>query len=75
MKYLVIEIQTSAQGVVSNLVSSYDSKAIAEQQYFLTLSAAAVSSVPVHAVMLISNTGSTLETRFYTHTPETVNEA
>ena len=74
MKYLVIELQTSAQGVVSNIVYSFDSKASAEQQYFLILSAAAVSNVPVHAAMLITNTVSTLETRLYTHTPESVAE-
>ena len=70
MKFLVIEIQTNANGAVSYLVDTFDSQALAEQKYFLVLSAAAVSSIPIHTAVLLTNTGATLEKRVYTHTPE-----
>ena len=70
MRYLVIEIQTNAQGTTSYLVYTYTERSLADQKYYLVLSSAAVSQIPVHTVVLLTNTGDTLEKRMYTHTME-----
>lgn len=67
--YLVIELQTT-NGVTANLVNQYESLALAEQQYYLILSAAAVSTVEIHAAMLLNCTGTVLKNDFYTHSKD-----
>lgn len=67
MKYIVIEIQTNADGTVGNLVWSYDTRNLAEQQYFLVLSSAAVSDLPVHAAVLMTSEGHTIYTQCFKH--------
>lgn len=57
MNYIVIEIQTAANGAVSNLVWAYSSLNTAYQQYHTVLASAAVSALPVHACCLMDNTG------------------
>lgn len=60
-KYLVIELQTSADGAVGNLVWSFDDENIAKSKYYAVLSAAAVSSLPQHSCILIQNDGTLLK--------------
>ena len=64
--YLVIEIQTN-DGVVSTLNYQYDDIHLAEQKYYLILSAAAVSTIDVHAAMIIDPRGTVLKNDFYEH--------
>lgn len=66
MKYIVIELQTTGNNT-ANIVTSYDSKEQAESAYYAILSAAAVSSVPVHAATLITEEGRSLMFSYYTH--------
>ena len=70
MKYIVVEIQTSADGTVGNLVSSYDSRNAAESAYHGILAAAAVSALPMHAAVLLTSEGSLIENRYYEHEAE-----
>ena len=44
MKYLVIELQTDAEGHVGNIITAHDDKLAAEAKYHTVLAAAAVSS-------------------------------
>ena len=67
MTYIVIELQTSADGQVANLVYSFDNRAEAEQKYHLILAGAAVSTVPIHAAAILTNTGALLERHVYQH--------
>lgn len=67
MKYLVIELQTNSDGTVGNLVYAFDTQAEAESKYHAVLSAAAVSTVPVHAAVLMDSTGFFLERKAYKH--------
>lgn len=71
--YLVIEIQTTA-GKISTLNYQYDKPNLAEQKYYQILSVATVSSVDVHAVMLVDNRGVVLKNDFYDHTGDEDNE-
>ena len=67
MKYLVIEIQTNADETVGNLVWSFDTRNLAEQQYFLALSSAAVSELPTHAATLMTSEGRMIYTQCFKH--------
>lgn len=74
MKYIVIELQTGADGKVGNIVTDHDTQAEAEHKYHAVLSAAAISTVPVHAAILMDNTGFVLERKAYKHTTEAAAE-
>lgn len=52
--YIVIELQKNDQGVVSNIVTAFDTLAEAESKYYTILAAAAISKVPVHSAIIVS---------------------
>lgn len=62
--YLVVEIQT-AGGKISTLNYQFDALNLAEQKYYSILSAAAVSSLDVHAAMIMDNKGTVIKNEFY----------
>ena len=66
-KYIVIELQTNADGTVGNLVTSHDSRDAAESKYHTVLAAAAVSALPCHAATLLTSEGFPLEHKSYKH--------
>ena len=58
MKYIVIEIQKSADGTVAiPPINTYDSFFEALSRYHTILAAAAVSSVPVHTCVVLNEVG------------------
>lgn len=63
--YIVIELQTMADGAVANLVTQHASEAEAQSKYHSVLAAAAISDLPCHAAVLMANSGVTLENRYY----------
>ena len=65
--YIVIEIQNS--GTVATIVNQYADKNTAESAYHQILSAAAVSSVPTHAAVLMTDEGVWLRSEVYHHAP------
>ena len=67
MIYFVIELQTMPNNVAANIVTSYYDRAEAERQYYLALAAAAVSTLPVHAAALLTNDGTMIMHKSYTH--------
>ena len=67
MTYLVIEIQTNTDGTVGNLISAYTERNLAEQKYYTVLAAAAVSTLPTHAVALLTNDGQPVMHAVYHH--------
>lgn len=70
MKFLVIELQESADGQVSNIVTSHDTANEAESKYHAVLSAAAVSSIPVHSAIMVNSHGGYIDSKSYDHTQE-----
>ncbi len=66
-KYIVIEMQTFAEGNMSTPCYAYDSQASAEAKYHSILAGAAVSELPVHAAVLANNAGVILESKCYYH--------
>ena len=71
MKYVLIELQTNLDGTVGNLVSTYDDLDHAQSAYHSVLSAAAISTLPCHAAVLVTNEGQVVERRGYKHASET----
>lgn len=65
--FLVIEIQTGADGTVSTLNYSYTTRNAAEEQFHRILTAAAVSSLPKHAALMVSDEGFPLRHECYKH--------
>lgn len=67
--YIVIELQKNSQGVVSNIVTSYESLPEAESKYYSVLAAAAISTVPVHSAIIVSEEGFPVKHQCYKHEP------
>lgn len=69
-KYIVIELQTSADGTVGNIVTAHDTQSQAESKWHTVLAAAAISQLPAHACVLMDNEGMPLDYRCYYHESE-----
>jgi hypothetical protein len=67
--YIVIEIQTTTENV-STIVNSYPERAQAESKYHQILFAAAVSSVPKHGAVMLTDEGERLKNECYIHAEE-----
>ena len=65
--YIVIELQKNDQGVVSNIVTAFDTLAEAESKYYSILAAAAISTVPVHSAIIVSEEGFPVKHQCYKH--------
>lgn len=66
--YIIIEIQKSNNGTVTIVPpASYSDWKTAEQAYHTALSYAAVSSVDVHSVVMLSDTGDRIKGETYFH--------
>lgn len=68
--YIVIELQTNADGTVGNIVLAYSTREEAFQKYHLILAAAAVSGLPVHAAVILNNAGITIAAQAFRREPE-----
>jgi hypothetical protein len=53
-EYVVIELQTNAEGRTSAIPISYEDIDIARQKYYTILAAAAVSDLPVHGAVILN---------------------
>lgn len=67
MKYIVIELQTNANGTIGNLIWSFDNIDLAKSKYYAVLSAAAISNLPQHSCILIQNDGTLLKRECFIH--------
>ena len=65
MNYVVVEMQTYVDGTTVCLTDAFADKKLAEQKYHTALSYAAVSGLPMHTVMMITNEGSFLKEEHY----------
>lgn len=66
--YIVLEIQTFDNGTVAVLPANvYNSRNEAESRYHTILAAAAVSSLPCHSAMMVSEDGFPLLHAAYRH--------
>lgn len=66
-KYLVVEIQRFEDGKMSTPAYAYDNLNAAEAKFHSIMAAAAVSALPRHAAILISDEGFPMRHESYTH--------
>lgn len=65
--YIIIELQKNAAGNVANIVTDKPTLAEAESTYYAILANAAVSSVPVHSAIIVSEEGFPVKYQCYKH--------
>lgn len=65
--YIVIEIQTNANGTVGNFVWAFDTQDAAFAKYHSVLSVAAVSSLPIHSCVILKNNGLQIAAQYFEH--------
>ena len=65
--FIVIELQTINDSQVANIVNVYTEQKVAEQKYHTILAAAAVSSLPCHAAVMLDEKGRMIKSEYYTH--------
>lgn len=59
--YFVLEIQKTNDTTAPHILTAHSDLFEAEQKYHTVLAAAAVSNVPVHSAVIISDTGYTVK--------------
>lgn len=64
---IIIEIQYSREGAPSVLYVVKETKETAEQEFHTKLAYAAVSSVPVHSVVMLNEVGERVDGKTYYH--------
>lgn len=57
MNYVVIELQTTAEGSTATIVTTYESREQAESKYYTILSFAALSNLYIHGAAIIMADG------------------
>ena len=65
--YIVIEIQTNANGEVGTIINQYENINSAESKFHQILASASISEVPVHTAVLMTEKGVTLRAECYDH--------
>ena len=66
--FLVMEIQKGSS--VSNLVYSYETRNEAENKYHTILASAAVSNIPKHSAVLLTDEGEHIKHECFVHEEE-----
>lgn len=66
-KFIVVELQTMQDGTVANIVTAYDNQNAAESAYHTILAAAAISTLPCHAAVILSEEGFPIAHACYKH--------
>jgi hypothetical protein len=65
--FIVIELQKGKNGSVANIVTEHSTQPEAESKYHAILAAAAVSDVPVHSAVIVSEEGFPIMHQCYKH--------
>lgn len=65
--YIVIEIQTNADGTVGTIITQWNDLQQAESKFHAILAYAAASELPVHSAVILTNDGLILRNESYTH--------
>ena len=73
--YIVIEIQTNAEGSIATLATNYSDYWQAQQKYHTVLAAAAASGLPVHSAVIMTPIGNVIERQGYNRTVEAQEQA
>lgn len=69
MNYLVIELQTN-NGTTANIVKQYATLPQAESAFYSICASAVISTVEVHSVIIIDETGFVMKNECFKHLSE-----
>ena len=69
MNYLVIELQTTGS-TTANIVTQYSTLAAAQQAFYTICASAVVSTVDMHAVLIVDETGFVMMNESFEHPKE-----
>lgn len=69
MVFIVMEVQSDNE-TAATLINSYTNRNEAESKFHQILYSAAVSNVPTHTAVLLTDTGKALKSETYTHKVE-----
>lgn len=64
--FIVIELQTN-DGKTASLINAFENKNEAESKYHQILASASISSVNVHAAVLLDERGNLEKSEYYLH--------
>ena len=67
MAFITIELQKNADGNVANLVTAFDTQEEAESKFHSILATAAVSKLPCHSAIIVSEEGFPVDHKCYKH--------
>lgn len=73
MVFIVMEVQSNNE-TAATLINSYTNRNEAESKFHQILGAAAISAVPTHSAVLMTDTGKALKSETYTHKAESETE-
>ena len=65
--YIVIELQYTAQGQLSNIATSYETIEQAWNKFYTVLAYAAISEIKVHSAVILDYTGRSIAQKSFTH--------
>lgn len=66
MVFIVMEVQSNNE-TAATLINSYTNRNEAESKFHQILGAAAISAVPTHSAVLMTDTGKALKSETYRH--------
>ena len=67
MAFITIELQKNADGSFGNIVKPFETQNEAESNYHAIMASAAISAIPVHSAVLLSEEGFTIMHGCYKH--------
>lgn len=65
--FIVMEIQTSTEGVVSTVINQYENENEADSRFHQILASAAISEIPVHTAFILTDDGHAVRAESYRH--------
>lgn len=65
--FIVLEIQKTSETEVANLVSTHTNRNEAESKFHQVLSAAAISNIPKHSAVLLTDDGVCIKRESFVH--------
>lgn len=74
MTYIIMELQTYADGTVGTLVETADNYNQAKSVFHQKLASAAISTVPIHAVVILNSDGVVSDQESYRHEVEVTDD-
>lgn len=67
MSYIIQEFQTNDEGQTAIITNQVEDRPHADSAYYTVLASAAISDVPVHSAVILTNDGGYITSKSYDH--------